>query len=157
MKQTVIQAISSQLSRMDHAIKMQGPFDRDDTAYAHHETNIRDAALCLEQLEKEFLPGGSGFDNGSVIDMDRSTPSKIVINTSYHHMDEGGSYCEWSDHTLTVRPAFCGVALKVGGRNVRDIKDYMHETFDHSLSQLIDWSFSSVHGSTFNLVNRGID
>ena len=90
----------------------------------------------LSTIERNVLPRGSGFDSGTKIDLDATTDDRIVFTTSFHHMDENGFYCGWSEHTVTVTPSFIGnFNLKVGGRNVRDIKDYIADTFSYLLSQ----------------------
>jgi len=74
-------------------------------------------------------PSGSGIDNGTKLDWERSTEEKLVFQTSFHHMTEG-FYDGWTEHTVTVRPSFVfGVGVKVSGRNRNDIKDYLAEVF----------------------------
>jgi hypothetical protein len=90
----------------------------------------------LHALIREFLPSGSGFDNGSTIYLDQSSADKIVLATSFHHMDENGSYDGWTDHKVTVKPSLVfGFTLTVSGRNRNDMKDYIAETFEYCLSQ----------------------
>ena len=45
----------------------------------------------------EQMPSGSGFDNGTSIDLDASHAEKLVFNTSFHHMDEAGDYDGWTE------------------------------------------------------------
>lgn len=88
---------------------------------------------ALETLRAE-LPSGSGFDTGTIIDLGKSTAEKLVLHTSFHHMDEFGGYDGWTDHTVTVRPSFIlGLDVSVSGRDRNGIKDYIHETFMHAL------------------------
>jgi len=76
------------------------------------------------------LPSGSGFDSGSRIDLDGSTPDRLVFTTSYHHMNDGGCYDGWTEHTVVVTPSLeMGCHIKVTGRNRNDIKDYIGEQF----------------------------
>ena len=85
----------------------------------------------LRAVEREQLPSGSGFDSGTSIDVERSLPDCIVFHTQFHHMDDDGYYCEWTSHTIRVRPSFIhGFHLTVSGPNTRDIKDYIHQTFE---------------------------
>jgi hypothetical protein len=87
----------------------------------------------LSELEK-LLPSGSGFDSGTKINLDKSTGEKIILETSYHHMDEYGSYIGWTDHIITVTPSLqFGFNLKVSGRDIRDTRDYIGETFQYVL------------------------
>ena len=63
------------------------------------------------------------------MNLDKSSASKLVFETSFHHMSEHGYYTKWTDHTVTVRPAFQGLDIRVSGRNHGDIKDYIAECF----------------------------
>lgn len=90
-------------------------------------------------LVKDHLPTGSGFDAGTAIDLDASTDDKLVFTTSFHHMDEHGSYSGWTEHTVTVRPSLhFGVRLTIGGRDRNEIKEYIHECFHLALIADID-------------------
>lgn len=89
----------------------------------------------LKLLVDDNMPSGSGFDNGTKLDVDASNADKLVFTTAYHHMDEGGGYDGWTDHTVTVKPSLVGgFNLKISGRNRNDIKDYIGETFQHALT-----------------------
>jgi hypothetical protein len=92
-----------------------------------HEDSIGN--LC-----REYLPSGSGFDAGSHIDLDASHAEKLVFTTSYHHMNNGGYYDGWTEHTVTVTPSFIGgFNIRVSGRNQNDIKGYIAESFSYVL------------------------
>jgi hypothetical protein len=94
---------------------------------------------AIDQLVKNRLPSGSGFDNGTTIDLDASNGEKLVFVTSFHHMNDGGMYDGWTEHTVTAVPSFCGgFTLKISGRNRNDIKDYIGETFHHDLSAAVE-------------------
>ena len=91
----------------------------------------------LEELEKE-LPSGSGFDSGTQIDLDRSTGERLVLHTSYHHMNDGGYYDGWTEHTITVKGSLLdGFDFRVSGRNRSDIKGYIDEMFAQTLRELV--------------------
>jgi len=92
----------------------------------------------LDEIAKNHLPSGSGVDSGTEIDLDRSTEKKIVLNTSYHHMNDGGMYDGWTDHTITATPSFDGFDLKVSGRDRNQIKDYLGDLFYHALMEEIE-------------------
>ncbi len=81
-----------------------------------------------------YLPSGSGFDNGTEID-ERSTPSRLVLLTSFHHMDENGNYDGWTSHTVTVTPTFAGLDVRVSGRDRNNIKDYIADVFRAALEE----------------------
>lgn len=85
------------------------------------------------------LPHGSGFDSESELDLDESTSDKLVFTTSFHHMNEDGFYCGWTEHTVILTPAFeLGYHLKVTGRDVNQIKEYIAELFGSYLSEQIE-------------------
>ncbi len=80
---------------------------------------------------KENFPHGSGFDSGTTIDLTRSTGDKLIFLTSFHHMNEHGSYDGWTEHEVWVRPSMIsGINLRITGRDRNDIKDYIAVTFD---------------------------
>lgn len=94
---------------------------------------------ALETLVKNYLPSGSGFDSGTSFDAEESRPNKLVFHTSFHHMDEMGGYCGWTDHTVTVTPCFEGFEISVSGRNRNDIKDYIVDVFNHALINCVSY------------------
>lgn len=94
-----------------------------------HETKIL-------KLVKDHLPSGSGFDSGTDIDLAASSEEKLVFHTHYHHMNDGGMYDGWTDHTVVVKPSLAyGLAMRITGRDRNQIKDYIYECFDHSLRE----------------------
>lgn len=98
-----------------------------------NEEWVRKHAFRITKLCHEYMPSGSGFDSGTELDFGKSHGDKLVFVTSFHHMTEHGYYDGWTEHTVTVRPAFSGLSLVVGGRDRNDIKDYIAETFHHAL------------------------
>lgn len=93
----------------------------------------RDSA---ESIVREHLPHGSGVDDGVHIDWKRSGPDRLVLLTSFHHMDEYGRYDGWTDHTIKVTPSLAHeINLVVTGRNRNDIKDYLGELFYDALTE----------------------
>lgn len=117
MQRTIIQAIASRIAARANCT---------DEWYEKHSQAIDD--LC------KLLPSGSGFDHGTQIDP-VSTSTRVVLATAFHHMDDNGFYCGWSDHTVIVTPAFDGFDIRVTGRNVRDIKDFIADTFRHAVGE----------------------
>jgi len=88
---------------------------------------------ALEQFVRQQGPSGAGIDRGAYLDMNKSTSTRIVLTCYYHHMNDVGYYDGWTEHTITVKPAFCGVDVLVGGKNRNDIKGYLGEVFHHWL------------------------
>ena len=96
----------------------------------------------LERLERaqQHLPSGSGLDLGPRLDMDKSTPERLVFERcSFHHMDEWGSYDGWSDHEVVVTPSLAyGCEIRVTGRDRNCIKEYIHSCFAYAMDVLVD-------------------
>ena len=92
----------------------------------------------LEALAREHLPSGSGFDSGSSFDLDGSRVDRLQLRTSFHHMNDSGFYDGWTEHCVSVWPTFSGFDLKVSGRDRRQIKDYIGETFAAALSAEVE-------------------
>ena len=83
----------------------------------------------IEYIMKS-APRGSGFDSGTKLVEEDCSSKVLVFTTSFHHMDEHGSYDGWTDHTIYVLPDFVlGVDITVSGKNRNNIKDYIAETF----------------------------
>jgi hypothetical protein len=87
----------------------------------------------------DSLPHGSGIDGTTSFDFDESREEKLVINSSYHSMNDDGYYDGWTDIKLVITPSLAfGFNLKVTGsfpRRYSDTKDYLHETFSYALSE----------------------
>jgi hypothetical protein len=84
----------------------------------------------LEDLVKNYLPRGSGFDAGTKFIWEESNRNKLVFATSFNHMNEGGYYDGWTDHKVIVTPDLLfGYNIKITGRNRNDIKEYIHSRF----------------------------
>jgi hypothetical protein len=87
----------------------------------------------ISALVHEHMPGGSGFDRGTQMDLEQSHAEKLVFTTSFHHMNDGGYYDGWTEHTIVVTPSFSGFNLRISGRNRNDIKEYIHDAFSMAL------------------------
>ena len=90
-----------------------------------------------DRLEKlmDHMPSGSGFDCGTKLS-DASTFEKLIFETSFHHMDDGGGYDGWTEHSVTVLPSLLyGFTTKISGRDRNGIKDYIGEVFEQVLSE----------------------
>ena len=93
----------------------------------------------VKDLVHRYLPSGSGWDNGTKIDLDRSTPERLIFTGSYHHMDEHGSYDGWTDHEVVVTASLAyGLDLRVTGRNRNDVKDYLGDLFREALGRTVE-------------------
>lgn len=91
-----------------------------------------------KDLVLNHVPSGGGFDAGTTLDFDKSDDRRLVFHTAFHHMNDVGMYDGWSEHTVTIVPAFIGgFNIRVSGRNRNEIKDYITESFHAALSQSI--------------------
>ena len=82
------------------------------------------------------LPHGSGIDSDITL-MDVSTGEKIVIESSYHCMNENGCYDSWINFRLTITGSLMfGFNLNITGNfgKYQDVKDYLHEIFSYDLA-----------------------
>lgn len=87
----------------------------------------------IHEIEKNYLPSGSGFDNGTSVDLEMSTGVKLVLDTSFHHMGEHGCYDGWTEHDVVVTPTFRGFDTRVTGRDRNEIKDHIADAFAEAL------------------------
>ena len=92
----------------------------------------------ISELVREHMPSGSGFDCGTHMDVEASHGEKLVFTTSFHHMDDNGYYCGWTEHTIVVTPSFSGFNLRISGRDRNGIKDYIHDAFSMALKTELD-------------------
>ena len=92
------------------------------------------ARTRLDQLVN-MLPSGSGIDSGTKLIS--ASASRIVLECSFHHMNENGYYDGWTEHRITVRPTFDSLDINISGRNRNDIKEYLHEVYALALAELI--------------------
>jgi len=100
-----------------------------------------EAQADLEDLVLEYLPQGSGFDNGCEVDIDASTPDRLVIHTSFHHISDNGFYLRWTDHDVIVTPSLIlGFDLRVTGRDYREIKGYIADMFSEALDGFLPYN-----------------
>jgi hypothetical protein len=94
----------------------------------------------INEVVSSHLPSGSGIDSGNEFDFDRSTPNKLVIESSYHVMDENGFYNGWIDYTATVEPSLqFGFTVSIRGKfgKRQDIKEYLEELYTNAIRQEI--------------------
>lgn len=93
----------------------------------------------IERIVKDHMPHGSGFDNGTRLDYEKSSATRLVFDTAFHHMDDNGFYCSWTEHTVTVEAELLfGFTLKVSGRDKRGIKEHIRDEFHYCLSEEIE-------------------
>lgn len=99
--------------------------------YNKHEAQI-------EQIIKNDLPSGSGFDGTTTLS-EKSTGDKLIFRTEYHCMDEHGYYDEWVNLSMIVTPSLQhGMHLRVnwhgyGGEYKNLLYDYIHDLWFDAL------------------------
>jgi len=91
-----------------------------------------------EELVKAHMPSGSGFDNGTRLDWQKSTRHMLVFHTSFHHMSEHGVYDGWTEHVIRVRADLLSdFDVSISGRDRNQIKDHAAELFDMCLRTVV--------------------
>lgn len=125
MKRTILRAIAAHIAARNNCV------DSGNTEWLGKHMDAIDSLARL-------LPSGSGFDRGTQIDKDNSRQSRIVLETAFHHMDDNGYYCGWTNHLVIITPCFEGFDVRVTGRNYRQIKDFIADTFHTALLELTE-------------------
>lgn len=90
-----------------------------------------------EQIEDIMAnaPSGSGIDCGTKIDLERSNKNRLVFEFDFHHMDENGYYCCWTEHELWVKPSLIyDYDCRITGKDRFMFKDYLYEVYHHWLN-----------------------
>jgi hypothetical protein len=80
----------------------------------------------------DLLPHGSGIDGTTKLDLEHSKLNKIIITSSYHHMDEYGGYDGWTDFEIILSPDWGGFDIDIKGKFPKrylDTKEYLADTF----------------------------
>ena len=89
---------------------------------------------AIEELAENYLPHGSGFDAGTTVDLERSREDRIVLQASYHHMNENGFYVGWTDHDIIITPSLTfDYNLRITGRDRNQTRDYIIDQFCYHL------------------------
>ena len=90
---------------------------------------------AIDDLCKNNLPSGSGFDCGTELDYGRSTPDRLVFNAPFHRMNDAGCYDGWIDIRVTIKASLAfGFDIKITGiRERRDpgLRDYVADVFNN--------------------------
>ena len=124
MTDKLYQKIASSINALNNCIKTNNTVWIDK-----HTDNLKDY--------ENLLPSGSGFDSGTNIDIDNSDNKKIVLYTSFHHLNDNGYYVKWTDHKIIIKPSFNDFDIKITGINYNDIKDYIGDVFYYCLMEVV--------------------
>lgn len=101
--------------------------------------------LVQDRVERILacLPRGSGIDAGTQIVS--VSDKQIVLTAGFHHMNEGGYYDGWTEHTIRVRASLMlGMTVSVSGSNRNQIKDYLQELYTRVMEQEFKWVVQPV-------------
>ncbi len=104
----------------------------------------------IQRIQDEILPSGSGIDSGCQIDVKRTDDSRLVIDSSYHCMDENGFYDGWIDFQVIVTPSLAfGANVVVKGYfsqrhgKHEQVRDYLQEVFDNVLNEVMEVKYEN--------------
>lgn len=121
---TVMQEIAGKFLQAERALKR----DEKGTAF-----NWKAEA---EEFARQHMPSGSGIDCGTTLDVDKSRSDRLVFHFSFHHMNDVGMYCKWTEHSLIVTPSLVtGFDMHITGQDYRDVKDYLYEVYSAALTE----------------------
>jgi hypothetical protein len=107
--------------------KLSGELDRSNRS---KDMSWEFEASMEVQHTLERLPHGSGIDRNWGI-LNCSNPSKrIVLDNSFHRMDNNGSYCGWLPFKVVITPSLWSVIeIRVTGCSKHPgVQDYLEET-----------------------------
>jgi hypothetical protein len=92
--------------------------------------------LAMRDHLPKLLPSGSGFDAGCTIDWEKSGKDSVIVQFSYHRLNENGYYDGWIDCCAGIKPDFWGISVELYCPD-EDLADYIHDTLAQSLTELV--------------------
>jgi len=100
------------------------------------------ADIMMEKIDNimKGAPSGAGIDSGTQFIPEKSSREKLVFAASFHHMNENGYYCGWTEHQVIVTQDLIGLNVRVTGKNRDDIKEYLTEVYHYWLTKEVDWT-----------------
>lgn len=107
----------------------------------HKTVNDDFKEVCEDRIYEleQKLPHGAGLNSGCKIDVQNSSSDKVIIHFKYHHMNENGFYCGWTQHSMVVKPKLWNdFDLKISGKNKNLIKEYLYDLFNDTLKEMYD-------------------
>lgn len=111
------------------------------------EENYELQDKCKEVIIKiiDSLPHGSGIDGDTTFDFEHSTKHKLIINSSYHCMDNNGYYDGWINFKIIIEPGWVSPRINLKCRNgsifrkkYYFLKEYILDLFYEDLTQ--EWA-----------------
>lgn len=123
-----------------------------ESDHTGHSEAARERA---KKAVKELMPSGSGIDNGTKLNLVKSTGDKLVFDVGFHHMNDAGYYIRWTHHQVVVKPSLAHeFDLKLTGRDFNGIKEYLGDIYHEALAQEVSsdtiakWYAKSTSGSS---------
>lgn len=90
------------------------------------------------KIINDTAPSGSGIDQGTKINFDKSTGEILIFDVAYHHMNDGGMYDGWTQHDIKVTGSMqFDFLLKISGPSQNQIKDYLADVYSAWLNEEI--------------------
>jgi len=93
----------------------------------------------IQNIIDEYLPSGSGIDSNTTLDFDASKKEKLVLNSSYHVMNDTGYYNGWIDYRVIITPSLqFGFDIKIVGNFGKyrdDLYEYLIEVYSCALDK----------------------
>ena len=133
MKEQKTDAIERPLVPLHVALSRAAQWLRDTNEHYTAQASER-----LDLLEAE-LPHGSGIDSGTKVNREKSNNVRLVLETSYHHINGNGFYDGWTDHTITIKPSLTyGFDMRISGTNRNGIKEYLGQVYEENLRHLVN-------------------
>ena len=97
----------------------------------------------IDMLINDKLPSGSGIDNGNKLNYEKSTSKKLVIDSSYHTMDDNGGYEECVAFRVIVTASLqLGFNINIVGefssnKYTHGLKEYLYEIYSQALGNAV--------------------
>jgi hypothetical protein len=91
----------------------------------------------IDEIEKNILPHGSGFNGKMEISRDETNFNRIVINAEYLKMNENGYYDGWITFKVIAYAQFHGIDIRITGLSKKDkneCSEYFGDIFHCVLS-----------------------
>ena len=122
MNRTIAEALASKIDARLTCIKRGS-----QPMASCHEDAIRD-------IMDAHAPSGSGIDNGTQLDLDKSASEKLIFTFGYHHMNDVG-YHQWTDYKVIVKASLIyGLDIRITGRDVNGVKKYLYDVYSEFLN-----------------------
>lgn len=96
----------------------------------------------IEELIEQ-LPFGGGIDYGVEIDYERSNSDRIVINSTYHVMNDDGYYTGLINYRVIITASLLfGIDVNVVGNfssnmSARGVKEYLIDLYNNALLEKV--------------------